>query len=79
MQQNPSSKRERQSENIKADAEPSRDEAHPRTAFGEFLHEVEEAGTRVDGAGARRGEDGESGGAMTPNEEAQEHDEPGGA
>lgn len=41
--------------------EPERVEEHPRTALGEVLHEVEEAGNRVVDDGARRGEDGERG------------------
>ncbi|MFH9613517.1 hypothetical protein ACH4MM_07135 [Streptomyces pratensis] len=79
MQRDSSSKHDRQSEHIEADAERQRDEARPRTALGEVLHEVEEAGTRVDDDGAGRGEDSESGDAMTPNAKAQEHDEQGGA
>ncbi|MFD5036094.1 hypothetical protein ACFWMX_31540 [Streptomyces sp. NPDC058378] len=79
MQQNSSSNRAQEPEHVEADADPSLDEEHPRTALGEVLHEVEEAGNRVVDDGARRGEDGESGDAMTPNEEEQEHDEQGGA
>ncbi|MFI8868874.1 hypothetical protein ACIGNW_18390 [Streptomyces sp. NPDC053707] len=70
MQQNSSSNRAQEPEHV---------EEHPRTALGEVLHEVEEAGNRVVDDGARCGEDGESGDAMTPNEEEQEHDEQGGA
>lgn len=78
MQQGSSSKHEQQPEHIEDGAEPSPDEEPPRTALSEILQEVEEAGTRVENNGARRGKDGESGDAMTPNEEAQENDERGG-
>ncbi|MFI2780452.1 hypothetical protein [Streptomyces sp. ALB3] len=78
MPQDSSSKRE-QHEQVDEGVEPSPGGSQPRTAFDEVLHEVEEAGTRVGENGERREKDGESADAMTPNKEAQENDERGGA